>query len=321
MNNEKLIRSLFKDPLESITEIAGDASSRKYFRLTTSSKSYVACLDRPFSKDNYPFIEVQQFLSQLNIPVPRLYHVEPSHGYLLQQDLGDTTLLHYSSQFDPKKELNTYKKCIDVLVRFQSCHLAPAAHSFQKKAFDEQTLNREVDFSIEHLSNFLLKDHSRWQQEIHSIRDDFAQINKIIAQKSMVFTHRDFHSRNLMATKDGIVVIDFQDARMGLPQYDLVSLLDDCYYELDESNKENLKKYYFGQLCQIVEDQKSYSDFSHLYDLMCLQRTFKAMGTFAFLSRSCYTKHIAFAFEKLKKVARKHNDSLRKNLSLIYYEH
>ena len=324
-NNIDLIRSLFKkSKIKSITEVARDASSRRYFRLTTNSKSYVVCLDEPFSEDNYPFIEVQKFLQKIHVRVPQIYEINPSKGYLLEEDLGDKTLLHHSCQFGKKEELNTYKKCIDLLVQFQSFKFASTSYSFQKIYFDEKKLNSEIDFSVNYLFKFLINESfSKWENEIKSIKNDFARINKIISQKSMVFSHRDFHSRNLMMKENELIVIDFQGARMGIPQYDLVSILEDCYYELDQSNKENLKKYYFGRLPQMVNDQKRYSDFSYFYDLMCLQRIFKALGTFAFLSDSRYTKHMSFAFEKIKKITWKYDDlySLRKNFSAIYYEH
>ncbi len=45
-----------------------------------------------------------------------------------------------------------------------------------------------------------------------------------------VFVHRDYHSRNLMVTRErNPGIIDFQDALAGPIGYDLVSLLKDCY--------------------------------------------------------------------------------------------
>jgi hypothetical protein len=45
------------------------------------------------------------------------------------------------------------------------------------------------------------------------------------------------------------IVIDFQDARMGTPLYDLVSLLEDCYYQINEANKKELIEYYYNTYC------------------------------------------------------------------------
>ena len=332
-----LIKSLFKESgmkmavkqedVKEIRQLFGDASSRRYYRLKTDSQSYVVCLDRPFSNGNYLFLEVQEFLTKIEVRVPLIYDVNPERGYLLEEDLGDDTLLNYSRNFTARQELKVYKRCIDLLVKLQAAPLEGEDYSFQKLSFDSVMLCSEVDFTIDHFFRFLVGTNIKnWAGEIAEVRKKLKKVNDIISEKSMVFTHRDYHSRNIMVQNGELIVIDFQDARKGLPQYDLVSLLDDCYYELDHVNKENMKKYYFGQLSRIVDDQKSYSDFSYFYDLMCIQRVFKALGTFAsiFNSRSDerYLKYIAFAFEKLKKIMWKYQDfyHLRKNLATIYYE-
>ena len=336
-NSKAFIKSLFKSSLlknavkqEGIKEInrmSGDASSRIYYRLKTDSQSYVVCLDGSFSDESYPFLEVHKFLTQAKINVPLIHDFDSKKGYLLEEDLGDDTLLKYSSNFTVTQELEVYKKCVDLLIKFQCCPLGKNNYSFQQLRFDSQKLYSEVDFTINHFFNFLLGEKvKKWEGEIENVRKELKKVSDIIAEKSMVFTHRDYHSRNIMVKNGEFVIIDFQDARWGLPQYDLVSLLDDCYYELDSVNKENVKKYYFSQLSSIVDDQNSYCDFSYFYDLMCIQRVFKAIGTFVFIfnSRSDerYLKYIAFAFEKLKKILWKHQEfyRLRKSLAMIYYE-
>ena len=46
-------------------------------------------------------------------------------------------------------------------------------------------------------------------------------MSKELAKQSNYFTHRDFHSRNIMQLNDGeLALIDFQDARLGSPIYD-----------------------------------------------------------------------------------------------------
>ncbi len=79
-------------------------------------------------------------------------------------------------------------------------------------------------------------------------------------------------------------VIDFQDARMGLPQYDLASLLRDSYLRLDEALYTRLAERYFllareRAVCDVPRD------FDRLFDLSAFQRNVKAVGTFAYQSR------------------------------------
>ena len=314
-------------PIIAVHKLTGDASSRKYYRLQTTSANYIACLDQPFSEQRHPFLEVHQFLQQTGVRVPAIYDCDGPKGLLLEEDLGNNTLLTYGKNFTPQTELTTYKKCIDIMVKFQSAALKKKSYSFQQLQFDQAKLDQEVNFSLHHFLSFLVGSRSaKWSRDVERIKDEFKQINQALSAREKVFTHRDFHSRNIVVKQEELVVIDFQDARLGLPQYDLVSLLEDCYYELDSANKENLKKYYFSQLPCIANDQRDYQSFSHHYDLTTMQRVFKAIGTFAFIfntkSDARYLKYIGFALEKIKKIMHRHPSlrPLKESLLSIYYE-
>ena len=145
-----------------------------------------------------------------------------------------------------------------------------------------------------------------------------------LSSQKRVLVHRDYHSRNLMFKSNEQVVIDFQDARMGTPLYDLVSLLEDCYYDLSFSNREDLKKYYYENFYRNF-DTKSYAEFLRLYDLMSIQRVYKAIGSFAYIYADRkdirYLKHVGFAFEKLRKIMSKYPEmsEAKRILSGIYY--
>ena len=59
-------------------------------------------------------------------------------------------------------------------------------------------------------------------------------MSKELAKQSNYFTHRDFHSRNIMQLNDGeLALIDFQDARLGSPIYDWASICFDSYVPID----------------------------------------------------------------------------------------
>ena len=190
--------------------------------------------------------------------------------------------------------------------------------------FDEEKLNSEIEFTVDYFVSKFLKIESDQIKE--SILNEFKVINKRIAQMPMVLTHRDFHSRNIMVKNEEFVLIDFQDARLGLPQYDLVSLLEDCYYDLGDENKEKLIEYYFNSIDNASLDQEDISKFMDLYWDMTLQRVFKAVGSYAYIFDTRkdvrYIKYIGFAMEKIRKamMMNPRYSSLRKVLFGIYYE-
>lgn len=126
--------------------------------------------------------------------------------------------------------------------------------------------------------------------------------------------------------KDGeLVVIDFQDARLGIPQYDLASLLEDCYYDLTPQNREALLQLYFEKLPPEAHGQGDFARFKSLYDDMLMQRVFKAVGSFAYIYHfrkdHRYLKYIGFAMEKIKNVLLDREDlaGLKKKLFGLYY--
>ncbi len=318
-----------KKTIKSLVKLAGDASSRKYYRLETSQQSYIVCLDSPFeSLEHYPFLRIQKFLNERAVRVPLIYDFSGKEGYLLEEDLGDTTLIKHSYNFTKEDELSYYKRCLDEIIKI---HLTPndeALDICQGLSFDLEKYSSELDFTINHFFKFLLSEVYLLKNIdiIESIRNDFLNILEEISKYEKVLTHRDFHSRNIMLKENDLVLIDFQDARLGIPQYDLVSLLEDCYYELSESNINNLKKYYFSNISSLVSDQGSYKEFLKIYDFVLIQRVFKALGSFSYLynkrNDNRYLKYIGFGMEKLKKVFMKYESfsQIRKNLFYIYYE-
>ena len=128
-----------------------------------------------------------------------------------------------------------------------------------------------------------------------------------------------------MIINDKQVVIDFQDARMGTPLYDLVSLLEDCYYKVNDLNKEKLINYYYNEYFKKLDPTKSYEAYLRIYNLMTIQRVYKAIGSFAFIYEERkdlrYVKYIGYAFEKIRSVmlTNPELDNLRFRLSGLYY--
>ena len=105
------------------------------------------------------------------------------------------------------------------------------------QAYDTEFLRFEMDLMKEwYLEKYLGRILS--ENEEKTLDNILNNITKeLLAQPQGYYVHRDFHSRNIMLTpQDGIIVIDFQDARVGAVTYDLVSLritsYNVCYTKL-----------------------------------------------------------------------------------------
>ncbi len=299
---------LKRERLEEVDKLTGDASTRRYYRIFTNRNSYVVCLDNPFNDEieKHPFLSVQQFLAENDIPVPEILDHNLSRGYSLQEDLGNKTLLlHLSTLQSREEEFEIYKKIVDQLIVLHRIIPKEVKNSnlFQLK-FDYQKYMDETRFTFKYFMNFFNKNHD--DKLVQELEDLFDPIMKRLSSEKMVITHRDFHSRNIMVKDGSFFFIDFQDARWGIPQYDLVSLLEDCYYNISEENRQKLKKYYYEQLDPSIHGQEKFEHFLALYDDMLIQRVFKAVGSFCYIYNwrkdERYLKYIGFAMEKIRKV-------------------
>lgn len=299
---------LKEQKLEEVDKLTGDASTRRYYRLFTSKDSFVVSLDNPFDGEieKHPFLGVQKFLAHNHIKVPQIIDHNLSRGYLLQEDLGNDTLLqHISGINSSDEEYTIYKIIIDQLLELHRIPKTAIENSnlFQLR-FDHQKYMDETRFTFKYFFNFFNKITDEGM--IKDFENLFDPIMTRLAQQKMVITHRDFHSRNIMVKNGKFIFIDFQDARWGIPQYDLVSLLEDCYYDLKEENRQKLKRYYFDNLDPAIHGQKNYQEFENLYSDMAIQRVFKAVGSFCYIYNwrkdDRYLKYIGFAMEKIRKI-------------------
>jgi hypothetical protein len=311
-----------------VAKLTGDASTRRYYRVGEEKKSYVLCLDGPrdIEKHDYEFYSIAQYFQKNKIRVPHIYDVNVKKGYILQEDLGDLTLLNHLAEIqNTEDEFGLYKQCIDILINIQKTTFAKEKNKFiSERAFDPKKYIFEFNHCHDYFINKLLK--SDQTAETKNIFFSFYQdISLHLSSLPRVVTHRDFHSRNLMWHNGELVVIDFQDARMGPLFYDLVSLLDDCYYSLNSQNKPKLIDYYIESL----PDQLVHNDFKRTfernYELMKVQRLYKAVGSFAYIYHERkdvrYLKYIGKAMEEIKKSLLNINEyaEFRKKLFEIYY--
>jgi aminoglycoside/choline kinase family phosphotransferase len=97
--------------------------------------------------------------------------------------------------------------------------------------------------------------------------------------------HRDYHSRNLMASDPLPGVIDFQDAVYGPITYDLVSLLRDAYVRRGEEEALDLAvRYWEKARAAGLPVRADFGDFYRDFEWMGAQRQLKVIGIFARLA-------------------------------------
>ncbi|MGV7220884.1 MAG: aminoglycoside phosphotransferase family protein [Nitrospinales bacterium] len=294
---EQALESIFPFRHKSIniSQLKGDASTRIYFRVTSKNESepndqhsvIVMQLDQAVEGDEIDFTLILKFLKKLNLPVPELFHYDSSKGLLFIEDCGDITFEEMVNDSSRAEKKRYYSQAIKTLINMQYSGLQnitpdnPAYHL----RFDVDKLMFEFDFMLE---NFVdrLRNVTSTDSERHKLRDQLRELCTTLTEEEVCFTHRDFHSRNLMIQNNTIKILDFQDARMGPWQYDLASLLKDSYVDLNENFVNDMVNLYIDLKEEINGQEVDRIKFRNIFDLMSIQRNLKAIGSFAYLSVS-----------------------------------
>lgn len=267
-----------------ITRITGDASNRQYFRVRTGKGTSVACIDPAFiaiPPEKYPFLIMRDLFATHGIRVPDILDCDNRDGFILLEDCGDRMLQDEVARLDELSLADLYRQIIDIIVNIQSIPTNGASIPFSL-SFDHEKLMFEFDFFIEHGLRNLFRGVLD-EKSIAGLRIEFDAISALLDRpEHFVLNHRDFHSRNIMLLDGRPVIIDFQDARLGLPQYDAVSLLRDSYTSLERSLVEELKRYHFDQLKTHGLCTMNLEEYLRFFDLMAFQRNVKAIGTFSY---------------------------------------
>ena len=131
------------------------------------------------------------------------------------------------------------------------------------------------------------------------------------------FVHKDYHVQNLMKVEKKIGVIDSQDAMIGNPAYDLVSLIDDVRIKTSKKLKMQIYNYYLKKNKKIYtsKEQKFLEDFN----ILSVQRSLKIIGIFSRLhkrdNKSKYLKYIPYTWKLLEnRINSKNFNELKREL-------
>jgi N-acetylmuramate 1-kinase len=269
-----------------VLPLTGDASDRRYYRvLLPEDDSIVLALHAgAIDFEAMPFVAVARLLESIPLPVPSILHHSNDLGIIGLQDLGDVTLQAHLGAAAPAQHAALYRQAVSLIARLQvrGEELASDAYPPYTIAFDAEKLTWELEFFAKHFLGAY-----RGVPLSPAIRDALAgewpAIVNELASERRVLCHRDYHSRNLMLHDGSLVIIDFQDARMGPDTYDLASLLRDSYVDLAPAQVDELIAYFLalqhGSRGVTAEDA---AEFRRRFDLMALQRNLKALGTFGY---------------------------------------
>jgi aminoglycoside/choline kinase family phosphotransferase len=246
-----------------ISPVAGDASFRRYFRVNSATRGKAILMDAPPPhEDPQPFLDIAQYLTGHQFRAPEIYGTDLTRGLVLLEDFGDRRMREHLDDH-PEDEAEIYRAAIDTIVRLAG---TPAAHA---QPYDMATYLREVQLLTE------------WYMPAMGLSCDANAFDQMwvdalapLASCQDVTVLRDYHAENIMLLDDGGQgIIDFQDALVGHPAYDLVSLLQDARRDVRSELEADMLAYY-------LTVANPGPDFDAHYALLGAQRNTKIIGIF-----------------------------------------
>ena len=255
-----------------VDPLPGDASFRRYFRLRRGGGETAMLMDAPPpNEDPGPFLRAAHWLDDNGMRAPRILAEDAARGLVLLEDFGDARMRDYLDQW-PDDEMAIYTAAVGELARLHQ--LPPGPFLDYSLAEYQREARLFVDWycTAQNLYVDAAGFGKAWEQVLGEL---------LGRQRPGVTVLRDYHAENIMLLgsleKQGL--LDFQDALVGHPAYDLVSLLQDARRDVSPELEAAMFDHYV---------QRSGADADALladYARLGAQRNTKIVGIFVRLWR------------------------------------
>lgn len=278
--------------------VPGDASARRYRRLTHHDGRKAVLMDAPDSDgapSNYArtaklsdgkmvaFTAIAEQLTMRGFSAPKIYGVDLDAGLLLLEDLGDALYAPVIAA-NPELEKPLYEAAIDCLAAIYRSTFSPQMNSFGQswtvRNYDDDALLAETDLLLEWYGP-----HKGVSLDRAAMREAWREAFTQLSAQPSGLVLRDYHAENIFWLPERqsvfrVGLIDFQDAVMGHPAYDLVSLLEDARRVVSADLIDGL----ISRFCDraVIKDEAA---FRRAYAVLGAQRNAKILGIFVRLAK------------------------------------
>ena len=305
-----------------LKKISGDASFREFYRLKKGNKtSIIVQANNEKFKNLITYVIINKILRENKINAPKLISNHYQNNMIEISDLGEKSF--YDEVIKKKNKYSHYINLIKIIFKLQKIKIKKK-YNFKKyniklPKYSLSNFHKESDLFFD----WYLKFNSKRLNIVRTKKILKKELNKIYKKlyfKNNTFVHRDFHASNLMINKKkAIGLVDNQDAIIGNPLYDVVSLIDDVRIKLPISLKNKLLKFY--HLNSKLKREK-FLNLKNDYDILSVQRNLKILGIFVRLSKrdnkSTYLKYLPYTWSLIN---RRLKNPIFKNFQLLLNKH
>jgi len=306
--------------------LQGDASVRAYERLfANDGRTAILMISPPrpdgpilrygkpyaaiakLSPDIRAFLAIAEGLRALGYSTPRVFAHSVADGLALLEDFGAQTIADERGPNAARYAAAT-ALLADLHGRAPPGELVIDGKSYTLPIYDSEAMLVEVELALDWYAPAIARVNPPTGARIQFLglwRDVLAPI---LAQPT-TWTLRDYHSPNLhwLENRKGLQrlgLIDFQDAVLGPPAYDLASLLQDARVEVPDDLELRLLALYARRRAA-ADAAFDAEAFAASYAVMGAQRATKILGLFARLDKRDgkpqYLKHLPFIERRLAK--------------------
>lgn len=258
------------------TLVAGDASNRRYERLKMTAGQTAILMDAApdMGEDVRPFIEITQHLRSAHLSAPDIFAQDEANGYLLIEDLGDDLFARVMAE-EPSLQSPLYKASVDVLVELHRAPL-PELPRYDADIMTERAALAFDWYQLGVLGAVDTQARAAFSSAFHALLRPLDAVTPVLIQ-------RDYHAENLIWLPDRtgaqrVGLLDYQDAMLGHPAYDLMSIAQDARRDVSAKLAQMMTDRYLEATGQEPDA------FAQAYAVLGVQRNLRILGVFARLS-------------------------------------
>ncbi len=279
-----------------LTPLATDASSRKYYRVSfTNGKTAVVMDDEGCRCRTHEFVTLSKFLRRRGAYVPEVFASDFKNGFLLIEDLGDSSI---SKLLTDNNETQLYLSAASALSKVTAITERPkcAEELSKRKILDD--LQLFTDWYYPMAVGQILSPQAR--KDFFNIIEQLSSLAYQVPNRLVLW---DYHIDNVMVPKNSkeCAIIDFQDALWGPLTYDIMSLLAADRRTASDTTINMVKEAFFKTLTGVSRE-----DFEDSYAFLSLFRHLRVLGRFTTLSmingKKHYLQYICQIWERIDSI-------------------